>query len=72
MTLKKQLEYCPICFENITLKKKFELQCNHDYCKDCLKIWYNKSQVGNKITSLPVEDGSDFLKFHVFSMIVVY
>ena len=60
MGAKKQQEQCPICFEKITLKNKIKLQCNHYYCRDCIEKWYSKSQVGNKITILPVEDCSEF------------
>ena len=60
MGAKKQQEQCPICLGKIILKNKIKLECNHYFCRDCIKQWYSKSQVGSKITILPVEDCSEF------------
>jgi len=36
---------CPICFNEITLKNKYITDCNHEFCKDCLDKWFDKSKI---------------------------
>ena len=36
---------CPICFNQITVKNKYITDCNHEFCKDCLDKWFDKSKI---------------------------
>ena len=39
------LNECPICFNEIILKNKYITDCNHEFCKDCLDKWFDKSKI---------------------------
>lgn len=39
-TIDKDSRECPICYENVV---NIQTQCKHNYCKDCIQIYYNKN-----------------------------
>jgi len=55
-----ELPECQICFIPLTKNTKVKLQCKHEYyCTECVRDWYCKSQVNNRIYVLPVKDSPD-------------
>lgn len=42
-SINKELQ-CPICFNNISEFDNFKLNCEHIFCRDCLKKWIFKDR----------------------------
>ena len=61
------LPECQICFGPLTTNTKVKLQCKHDYyCNECMRDWYCKSQVDNRIYVLPIKHSPEYLNFPVY------
>ncbi len=39
-TINRESRECPICYENVV---NIQSKCKHNFCKDCIQIYYNKN-----------------------------
>lgn len=38
-----EIENCPVCYNELTLKNMMNLRCNHQLCKDCFYNWIDET-----------------------------
>lgn len=38
-----EIENCPVCYSELTLKNMMNLRCNHQLCKDCFYNWVDET-----------------------------